>query len=63
MKVVIDQDACVGDGICEDTCPEVFELGEDGLANVLIESPPPDLMDDVREAVEQCPALCIEIIE
>ena len=34
MKVWIDQDLCTGDGICEDYCPEVFVILEDGIAYV-----------------------------
>lgn len=63
MRVFVDQDACVGDGICEDICPEVFELRDDGLAYVLIEHPSEELADKVNEAAEQCPALAIEIEE
>ena len=31
MKVWIDQDLCTGDGLCEEICPEVFTLLDDGL--------------------------------
>jgi ferredoxin len=34
MHVWIDQDLCTGDGLCEDHCPEVFTLLEDGIAYV-----------------------------
>jgi ferredoxin len=34
MRVWIDQDLCTGDGLCEDHCPEVFTLLEDGIAYV-----------------------------
>lgn len=33
-QVWIDQDLCTGDGICEDYCPEVFVILEDGIAYV-----------------------------
>lgn len=33
-QVWIDQDLCTGDGICEDYCPEVFKILEDGIAYV-----------------------------
>jgi len=32
--VWIDQDLCTGDGICEDACPEVFVIQDDGIAYV-----------------------------
>jgi len=34
LKVWIDQDLCTGDGLCEDHCPEVFVLLEDGISYV-----------------------------
>ena len=34
MKVWIDQDLCTGDGLCEEICPDVFTLQDDGLAYV-----------------------------
>lgn len=34
MKVWIDQDACTGDGLCAEICPEVFGMHDDGLAYV-----------------------------
>lgn len=34
MRVWIDQDLCTGDGICEDYCPTVFVILEDGIAYV-----------------------------
>ena len=34
MNVWIDQNACTGDGLCEQMAPDVFVLLEDGLAYV-----------------------------
>ena len=34
MQVWIDQDLCTGDGICEDVCPDVFVILDDGIAYV-----------------------------
>ena len=34
MKVWIEQDLCTGDGLCSETVPAVFELGDDSLAYV-----------------------------
>ena len=34
MKVWIDQDLCTGDGICEEICPSVVGMADDGLAYV-----------------------------
>ncbi len=75
MKVWIDQDLCTGDGLCEEICPSVFTLLDDGLAYVkegdaVRNSPggaqglavvPSDLEDAVIEASEECPGECIFI--
>jgi len=75
MKVWIDQDLCTGDGLCEEICPAVFTLLDDGLAYVkeaerVLSDPggaastaevPTALEDAVREAAEECPGECIFI--
>ena len=76
MKVWIDQDLCTGDGLCEEICPAVFTLLDDGLAYVkqddaVMNDPggaaqtaavDPSLEDAVTEAAEECPGECIFII-
>ncbi|MCL5292893.1 MAG: ferredoxin [Actinobacteria bacterium] len=54
-KPVVDHDECIGDGLCEQICPEVFELREDGLAYVVNEKPNEDLKGRIDEAIEECP--------
>jgi ferredoxin len=75
MKVWIDQDLCTGDGLCEEICPDVFTLQDDGLAYVKDSDSvktdpggaqgtvevPGALEDAVTEAAEECPGECIFI--
>ncbi len=75
MKVWIDQDLCTGDGLCEEICPDVFSLQDDGLAyvkeGVEVKNDPggsqsmvdvPNALEDaVTEAAEECPGECIFI--
>jgi ferredoxin len=61
MKPVVDHDLCIGCGACEDTCPEVFQLREDGLSYVIMESPSPELYGCVRDASDECPVAAISI--
>jgi ferredoxin len=63
MRPEIDESLCIGDGICADICPEVFEMGDDQLAHVINENPPEDLHKKVREAAEACPTGAISIHE
>lgn len=72
MRVWIDQHECVGAGVCETACPEMFHFdgtlafvksgdtilpqGRAGVGDV-----PEHLIDGVLEAVEECPTGCIYI--
>lgn len=61
MKAVVDPDLCIGCGLCEDTCPEVFRLGEDGIARVIDEDPPAETYPDIEGAAELCPTAAITV--
>ena len=61
MKPVVDEDLCIGCGNCEDECPEVFRLEDDGFAHVITLSPGEDLDDCVRNAIDSCPVDAISI--
>lgn len=63
MKPKINHDECIGDGICEEICPEVFELRDDGLAYVINEEPDESLKDKIEEAIEECPTSAISLEE
>jgi ferredoxin len=57
-RISIDRSLCNGYGMCEALAPEVFELGDDGLA-VLHTALSED--EAVREACEACPMGAITI--
>jgi ferredoxin len=63
MKVFVDSDLCLGCGICEGIAPDVFTLGPDPIATVLLNPVPENLWADVRESAEQCPEEAITIEE
>ena len=64
MKVVVDQDKCVSSGQCVMFAAQVFDQrDEDGIVTLLIDSPPPELYQAVRDAAEVCPALAITVLE
>jgi ferredoxin len=63
VKITVDLDLCLGHAQCEDAAPEVFRVGEDGYAHVLLEDPGADLRSKVEEAVRRCPTQAISVTD
>lgn len=63
MKAEIDRDGCISCEACADTCPEVFRMADDGLAEVIVDEIPPDHEDAAQEAADGCPTSVISIEE
>lgn len=54
MKAFVDQDLCIGCGLCEGTCPEVFQLNDSGKAETYADTTDEN-RDAVLEAIDGCP--------
>ncbi len=61
MKIELIIDQCIGSGSCEMLAPTVFEVGEDGYAKILDDSPGSDLEADVKAAESSCPTSAIVV--
>ena len=61
MKVVVDMNVCNLHGLCIETVPEVFKIGDSGVLHVLNESPPDSLRAKVEKAARECPTGAISI--
>ena len=72
VKVWIEQDECTGDALCEELCPAVFGMGDDGLAHVkdgetVLDGGAPgavvpaEFEEAVLDAQSQCAAECIYV--
>jgi ferredoxin len=49
--------------MCEDACPEVFRLDDEGELEILMESVPPELARKVESAVRLCPVAALRILK
>lgn len=61
MRAEIDRDGCISCGICASTCPEVFRMGEDGPAEVYVDSVPEEAEVTAQEACDGCPVSVITV--
>ena len=64
MKIVADENLCIGAGQCVIAAPGIFDQREDnGIVILLVAEPPPDQVEAVRNAVRQCPSAALSIEE
>jgi ferredoxin len=68
IKRVWIVEGCISCNLCEDLCPEVFEVPAGSTSRTIKGHEKrlcgdPDLDDKIREAVESCPVEVIEIQE
>jgi len=60
MKAEVDKSLCVACGACAGTCPEVFRMGADGLAEAYRGFERTEL-DTAQDAAQDCPVGAIKI--
>lgn len=60
MKVMVNQETCIGCGMCIDVCPELFRINDDDKSECDLDKIPPELESKVIEACDVCPVDAIE---
>lgn len=58
MNATVNEN-CIGCGLCAGTCPEVFHMGDDGLAHG--SGIPESQLEAAQEARDGCPVSAISI--
>jgi ferredoxin len=58
-KVKVNKDLCLGCGLCVGSVPSVFEIGDDGKAQVSVAEVPAGDEAAVDDAIASCPATAI----
>jgi ferredoxin len=62
MKVTVDPDLCEVNALCVAEAPDVFELNDDEVVDILLSEPPPELESAVIGAVTACPKQALRMI-
>ncbi|MBU0549023.1 MAG: ferredoxin [Candidatus Omnitrophica bacterium] len=57
-KVTVDGSTCVGCGLCEELCPEVFKVNSEGVAEVKASE---CSQHDLADIAGQCPVDAIKV--
>lgn len=60
MKVIVDNERCIGCGACQAICPDVFEFDDEGIMQATDNEVNNDLKEDVIDAIEGCPVDAIK---
>jgi ferredoxin len=63
MRVEVDLDKCTGHGICESIAEDVFEVQDDGTVHIDSGDRPESDRERMQQAVTQCPAAALRLIE
>ncbi len=61
MKVYVDKETCIGCGLCESTCPDVFEM-QDNIAFTKNEMVPKEQEDCTKQMEKDCPVDAIKTV-
>jgi len=57
-KVIVDENACIGCGLCVNLCPDVFEMNDSGVAKVKGSE---CSGANLHEVASQCPVNAISV--
>jgi ferredoxin len=56
-KFYIDEDECISCGACVDSCPDVFQMNDDNIAEIYNAEGASE--EEIQDAIDSCPVTCI----
>lgn len=62
MIVKVDKNDCIGCGLCESMCPEVFKMDSNDKAEAITDDIDTKFKENCQQAANDCPAGVIKII-
>lgn len=62
-KIELDKKLCIGCGACVNTCPENFDLEEDGERKAFVKHKEVKVISCNKEAEDICPVQAIKVKE
>jgi ferredoxin len=61
MRIAVDREKCIGNGMCAALAPDYFEVSNEGDLDVLMHDVRGADVDDVQGAALSCPAAAIRL--
>ena len=61
MKASLDHAGCIGCGLCAETCPSVFRMADDGMAEAYVTDVPVGDEAAAEDARDNCPVTVITV--
>jgi ferredoxin len=63
VRVHVDSEACTGHGRCYSLSPDVFDADDNGHCVLVVTDVPPELEEQARVGVRNCPEQAISVTE
>lgn len=61
MKAIVDRETCIGCGLCESTCPDLFVMDDEEKAKVIVAEIAKQAEECAKQAAEECPVTAITV--
>ena len=61
LKIVVDEETCIGDGLCAQEAPETFEMNDEDKAVII--DPDGNDRETVLDAARACPVDAITVTD